>query len=225
MKRRILNTLLSRAAVAGRAIQARLRKYRVVPSHTTSNKRDDTTEFTIYPKTSVPTLPLNIKKVSVYRERTNNLDTPQGRADAYRNLADEIYHSARQMPEDSTAQQILIFHVLELALKGYLIHTGLKEEQLSKRPYSHNLINAYAEAKRRGLRVSLAGGAEPHDIILGSRGAGADLDKVDLIINWANEFHDRGVLRYSVASALLPTCLDVFPIIDEVLKAIPNGDD
>jgi hypothetical protein len=190
-----------------------------------SKKHEDAAGSATDTKASVSSGPtLQLKKVAVYRERTNDLDTSQGRANAYKNLAGEICHSAREMrDEDSTAQYILVFHALELALKGYLIHAGLKEEQLSRHPYSHNLTNAYAEAKRRGLHVLLDRANEPDDTILRRRGASVALDKVDLIIQWANEFHNRGFLRYNIANALLPSCLDVFPILDEILKAVSAG--
>ena len=103
---------------------------------------------------------------------------------------------------DSTAQHILVLHAIELALKGYLVHSGVSEREL-KRRFSHDLEKLFAEAKKRGLTVNAA--------------------HVDELVAWANEYHKDGLIRYDIASFReLPMCEVLFPIIDAIVRAIPT---
>jgi hypothetical protein len=102
---------------------------------------------------------------------------------------------------DSTAQHILVLHAIELALKGYLVHTGLTEKELKKK-FSHDLEKLFAEARKRGLTVNV--------------------QHVDELIAWSNEYHKDGLIRYDIASFReLPMCESLFPIVDVIMGAIP----
>jgi hypothetical protein len=123
-------------------------------------------------------------------------------ASGYRALAAEIANGAESMfLQDSVAQHIAIFHAIELALKGYLIHSGLTEKKLQKK-FSHDLEKLFAKAKARGLIVNLS--------------------HVDEIIAWSNEHHKDGLIRYDIAQfSKLPKCEVLFPIVDAIVHAIP----
>jgi hypothetical protein len=186
-----------------------------------NQKKQKTEESSAQVKASAVSKPrILVKKIGTYIERPNDLRTSSGRADAYKSLAVQICHDVSQMREDSLGQVILVLHALELALKAYLIHAGLNEEQLSRRPFSHNLNNAYLEAKKRGLQIIVGKDLEPHDIIL--RHSDFHGDKTDRLIQWASQLHDRGLLRYELRDVSLPTCIDLLPIIRAVLEAIPD---
>jgi hypothetical protein len=123
-------------------------------------------------------------------------------ASGYRALASEIANGAESMfLPDSVAQHIAVFHAIELALKGYLIHSGLTEKKLREK-FSHDLEKLFAKAKARGLVVNL-----PH---------------VDEIIAWSNEYHKDGLIRYDIGQfSELPKCEVLFPIVDVIVDAIP----
>jgi hypothetical protein len=123
-------------------------------------------------------------------------------ASAYRALAAEIANGAESMwSQDSVAQHIAVFHAIELALKGYLIHSGLTEKELQKK-FSHDLEMLFAEAKSRGLVVKLP--------------------NVDEIVAWSNEHHKDGLIRYDISQfSRLPKCEVLFPIVEAILLAIP----
>lgn len=100
-----------------------------------------------------------------------------------------------------TGEYILTFHALELGLKAFLAKSGLSNDELRKKPFSHNLVNLYGEACKRGLSISL--------------------HKVEETIEWINEYHDQGaLLRYDFAQTReLPMCATLFPIVQAILAA------
>jgi len=124
-------------------------------------------------------------------------------ASGYRGLASDIANEAQSMVvPGSVAQHILVFHAIELALKGYLIHSGLTENKL-RTEYSHDLKRLFKKAKAHGLVVDL-----PH---------------VDEIIAWSNEHHKDGLIRYDNSQdSRLPKCEVLFPVLDAIVNAIPS---
>jgi hypothetical protein len=148
--------------------------------------------------------PVRNQLASVVRFRVGDVSNSGGSCSAYTNLAAEVCKSARDMPfPDLTAQHILVFHAIELALKGYLVHAGLCERELKKK-FSHDLEKLFAEAKLRGLAVNVA--------------------HVDELISWSNEYHKDRLIRYDIASFReLPMCKVLFPIVDAIVSAIPTA--
>jgi hypothetical protein len=51
-------------------------------------------------------------------------------------------------------ERFLYFHSVELFLKAFLRLHGIEDEDLGRRPYSHNLTNLADEAERRGLLIT-----------------------------------------------------------------------
>jgi hypothetical protein len=106
----------------------------------------------------------------------------------------------------SPAEYILIAHALELSLKAFLAKHGLKQEQLWKKPYGHNLDNLYDTA------------VVDHGLDLSS------IPDAKRIIAWVNEYHSGGdpirhALRYAPETRRLPGASVVFAIIDAILLA------
>ncbi len=93
-----------------------------------------------------------------------------------------------------------MFHALELGLKAFLIRYGMTEEDLSKRPYGHDLERLYSEALRHGLSLRFA-----------------DANKM---IAWCNEWHSGRIkIRYKFTETrTLPMCRVVFPLIEEIIE-------
>jgi hypothetical protein len=146
--------------------------------------------------------PVRDKIASVIRIRPDDLTTSAGIASAYKSLATEINNAARSSSfPDSTAQHILVFHAIELALKAYLIHSGgFDQQQLAGRKFSHNLINLYNEATKNGLNIN-------------------DINDREELIKWSNEYHDKGLIRYDIENLRnLPKCEILFPLVDAILK-------
>jgi hypothetical protein len=130
--------------------------------------------------------------------------TPDGLSRAYGIGAGECLYSARKLDDgfgDLTAEYIITFHAIELGLKAFLVKQGLTEDQLRRKPFGHNLIGLFEEAKRRGLALDLA--------------------NADEFIAWVNEWHCEGVkIRYDFTEArTLPMCQDLFPLIEAILAA------
>ena len=129
--------------------------------------------------------------------------TAEGRAKAFRLGAEECLGGAKKLHTGfpDTGEYVLTFHSLELALKSFLAKGGVSDAALAKNPYGHNLQALYSEATKRGLKVSV-----PH---------------VEAIIEWVNEYHDKGaLLRYDFTQTReLPNCSTIFPIIEEILAA------
>ena len=100
---------------------------------------------------------------------------------------------------DLTGEYILTFHALELALKAFLAKCGLSNAALARKPYGHDLLKLYAEARARGLKVSVHKAAE--------------------LLEWVNEYHDQGALLcYDFTETReLPSCATLFPIVKEIL--------
>ena len=153
-------------------------------------------------KTIAARNPVRDRIPSVLKFRANDVSTAAGIAVGYRTLAAEIAQGARSIPfPDSVAQHIALFHAIEVALKGYLVHTGLTEAEL-KRKFSHDVEKLFAEARARGLIVNVA--------------------DVDELIAWANEYRKDGLIRYDIASFReLQMCEVLFPIVDAIVQAIP----
>jgi hypothetical protein len=147
--------------------------------------------------------PIRDQLPSILVFRPHDVSTPAGIASAYKTLAAEISQAARSMPfPDSVAQHIVVFHAIEVALKGYLVHSGLTEKKL-KNEFSHDLEKLFAEAKARGLIVNVA--------------------HADELIAWCNEYHKYGLIRYDIDSFReLPMCEAIFPIVDAIVTAIPT---
>ena len=131
-------------------------------------------------------------------------NTNDGRSKAFRYGAGECLIGAQKLDAgfpDLTGEYILTFHALELGLKAFLAKHGLTNEQLRKKPFSHNLVNLYNEACKRGLSISLP--------------------NIEDTIAWINEYHDQGsLLRYDFTNAReLPMCTTLFPIVEAILVA------
>ena len=128
--------------------------------------------------------------------------TDAGRAKAFRYGAGECLIGAEKLHDgfpDLTGEYILTFHALELALKAFLAKCGLSNAALARKPYGHDLLKLYAEARARGLKVSVHKAAE--------------------LLEWVNEYHDQGaLLRYDFTETReLPSCATLFPIVKEIL--------
>jgi hypothetical protein len=160
------------------------------------------TAFSTAKTTISPRDPVRAKMSSIAIFGMENLKSLNGIANAYKTLAENIYHAAKNMPQNTVPQHILLYHTIELALKGYLLQNaaGLNEKKLKDR-FSHNLEKLYAAAKANGLNVQANNDAE--------------------LIKWANEHHNFGLLRYNIENFKeLPYCTDIYPIIDAILAAI-----
>jgi len=83
----------------------------------------------------------------------------------------------------------------------FLANCGLSNAELARKPYGHDLLKLYAEARARGLKVSIHKAAE--------------------LLEWVNEYHDQGaLLRYDFTETReLPSCSTLFPIVKEILAA------
>lgn len=94
---------------------------------------------------------------------------------------------------DRTGQYIITFHAIELGLKAFLIAAGLK-------PWGHDLVALYKEAKTNGLVLST-----PY---------------VDEQIAWINEWHCQGVrIRYEFTTQrTLPLCKTLFSLAEEIIS-------
>src|ERR1700719_3444553 len=90
--------------------------------------------------------------------------TPDGLSRAFAIGAGELLYSARKLDDGFgalTAEYIITFHAIELGLKAFLVKQGLTEVQLrTQKPFVHNLIGLFEEAKRRGLALDLANADE-----------------------------------------------------------------
>jgi hypothetical protein len=135
--------------------------------------------------------------------KTQNIDasTADGQRKMFRSGAGEIMLSVREpaVIPDLTGQFILAFHAAELALKAYLAKHGVLKDELQKE-YGHDLNKLYVAAKSKGLVLST-----PND---------------DEYVDWMNEFHKDGSIRYVFAEdRKLPFCANLVPVIDEIMKA------
>jgi hypothetical protein len=131
--------------------------------------------------------------------------TDTGRADAFAHGASECLRDAKKLHEiylGGIGAFILTAHALELALKAFLARLGLSNGELARKPFGHDLVRLCAEARKRGLTLST--------------------HQADALIQWINEYHDKGaLLRYDFTETReLPNCDTLFPIVDEILKAI-----
>ena len=133
-----------------------------------------------------------------------DLTTDAGRSAEFVQEATECLHRAQTLHEHRaglTGEYILVFHAIELALKGFLARFGLSNEQLSKSPYGHNLIGLYSEAAKHGLKLST--------------------HEAERYLEGINTYHDKGVIRYQFAKLReYPNCSCLFPITEEILAAI-----
>jgi hypothetical protein len=130
-----------------------------------------------------------------------DLDADEGRGKAFRQLAGECLGGAQALQAPyphSIGQYILTAHALELALKSFLAKRGLSDKKLQKKPFGHNLVNLYEEARKRGLSISL---------------------NEDTNIQWLGEYHNVP-LRYEFRTRELPPCDVFFPIVEAILKAV-----
>jgi hypothetical protein len=160
------------------------------------------TAITARAATISPPDPVRAKMSSVIVMGMNNLETRNGIANAYKSLAANIYQSAKTMLANCVGQHILLYHAIELALKGYLLQhdASLDEEKLQKK-FSHDLEKLYEAAKAKGLKVKVKNEGD--------------------LIKWANEHHNFGLLRYDIANfKTLPICTDIYPVVDAILVAI-----
>jgi len=84
-------------------------------------------------------------------------ETPDGLSYGYRNLASQCLQAAKRLesPHDfNVPEYILLFHSIELGLKGFLVKSGVTPTALRKRPYGHNLVNLYRGAIKRGMIIN-----------------------------------------------------------------------
>lgn len=135
--------------------------------------------------------------------RISNIDptTPTGLCEAFRLGASQCLRGARQIRlPDTSPQYILAFHAIELALKAYLVRSGLTIKDVKK--HRHDLVKLYAEAVHRGLSIKI--------------------EHADDLISWINEYHSGNArIRYEFAEYReLPICDHyLFPLADAVIAA------
>ncbi len=132
-------------------------------------------------------------------------NTRDGRVIAFKYGAAECLHSAgllEQRFSDLTGEYILIFHAIELGLKAYLHWKDVGEKELRSRKYGHDLKVLWAEAKRRGLQITI--------------------EDADGLIDWINEWHnDDAKIRYDFTQTRhLPACGRLFPLASAILTAV-----
>lgn len=72
-------------------------------------------------------------------------------ANSYRQAALALREAKAPGTHPESPVLFLMNHAVELYLKAYLHAKGISERDLSKRPYSHNLIELIWAAKQRGL--------------------------------------------------------------------------
>jgi len=131
--------------------------------------------------------------------------TPQGLSKAFRHGAFECLLNAEALMESNTANltghYIVTLHAIELGLKAFLAKNGLTADELSKKPYGHDLVALYSEAVRRGLTVAVP--------------------NIDKTLEYLNRYHNKGAtLRYVFAHRReLPLCSDLLPIISALVNA------
>jgi hypothetical protein len=149
---------------------------------------------------------IRARAASTTRLRPYGVDpsTPDGLSRAYAIGAAECLNSARKLDDgfgDLTPEYILTFHAIELGLKAFLAKRGLTEDQLRRKPFRHNLIRLFEEAKNQGLAL--------------------DLRNADESIAWVNEWHCDGVkIRYDFTETrTLPMCQELFLLIEAILAA------
>jgi hypothetical protein len=131
-----------------------------------------------------------------------DLDSDEGRGKAFRQLAGECLGGAQTLRAHyphSIGQYILTAHALELVLKAFLAKSGLSNKKLRKEPFGHNLVKLYAEARKRGLSISV-NGAETN-------------------IQCMGEYHSVP-LRYEFRTRELPPCEIFFPIVEAILEEV-----
>jgi hypothetical protein len=93
--------------------------------------------------------------------RISNIDTstPQGLATAFRGGATECFYNTAELNEGRTANltghYIVTLHAIELGLKAFLAKHGLKEAELSRSPYGHDLDSLYSKAVALGLSLTV----------------------------------------------------------------------
>jgi HEPN domain-containing protein len=129
--------------------------------------------------------------------------TPAGLSRAYALGAGECLQAAKKLDEgmsDLTGEYIVTFHAIELGLKAFLIKHGMDAGKLRRRPFGHDLVRLYDEAKRHGLALS---------------------DDDAETIAWINEWHCDGVrIRYEfTAERTLPMCVTLFPLAEAMINA------
>lgn len=132
--------------------------------------------------------------------------TSEGLCAGYRSGAGQCLAAAKQITlPDTTPVFILTFHAIELVLKAFLARSGMNAEQLAKRPYGHNLVKLYDEAKGRGLSINLP--------------------NVDDMLACINKFHygegKGSPVRYEFAEVrTLPICeAHLYPFVQAVADA------
>jgi len=139
-----------------------------------------------------------------------DLSTPAGLAKALAIGASECLKAAHDLDagfSDLTGEYIVTFHAIELGLKAFLISKGVTEKQLRKRPFGHDLVHLYEEAKTRGMLLNIP--------------------NTDDLISWINEWHcDEVKIRYDFKQArTLPICNALFPLAEAIIALtgkIPN---
>jgi hypothetical protein len=135
-----------------------------------------------------------------------DLSTPDGKSWLYRIEAGRCVSAANTLADhhpyrNETPHYIILFHAIELALKAFLINTGIDEGKLGKSPYRHDLCALYREAVGRGMNL-----ASPD---------------AEGLIRWINEWHCVGVkIRYEFATDRdLPACGVLSPLAQEIIEA------
>ena len=98
-----------------------------------------------------------------------------------------------------TGEYIVTFHAIELGLKAFLVSKGITEKELRKRPFGHNLVRLFAEAKSRGMSLSIPNAED--------------------FIAWINEWHcDEVKIRYEFTKTrTLPICNTLFPLAEAII--------
>jgi hypothetical protein len=126
-----------------------------------------------------------------------------GMSKAFRQGASECLLAAERLDDgfaDLTPEYIVLFHAIELGLKAFLLKPGLPTEKLRKKPFGHDLVQLYAEAKRRGMSLAIS--------------------DADELISWINEWHDDVKIRYEFANhRTLPICKTLFPLTAAIINS------
>jgi hypothetical protein len=130
--------------------------------------------------------------------------TPDGLSRNYALGAKECMDAVCKLDDNFgnlTPEYILTFHALELSLKAFLAKQRFTEDQLRRKPFGHNLVNLFQEAKQQGLALTQS--------------------NADQLIDWINKWHyDNVRIRYDFTKTrTLPTCQEILPLIEDILAA------
>ena len=99
----------------------------------------------------------------------------------------------------------LFSHAIETVLKSFLLTKGCSPQELSRKPYGHNLEELYAACLRRGLRLGRAGWSWRRDMIQ--------------LVNHLHDtpyvlrYHKVGLYRIPTDDALMRLCKILFEAI------------